>query len=163
MSDNIKLPALNPADIAAQFETDYPPPFDEPVQGRLNCAIGRALGLTSFGVHIVTLPPGCWSSQRHWHSHEDEFAYVLEGEVTLITNAGEQTLSHGHSAGFPKGQADGHHFINRTDQPVLLLVVGDDVDKDVCSYSDANIHLPSKTEGFTDKAGNPLTGTDDAE
>ncbi len=163
MSNKLKLPALNPVDVAALFETDYPSPFDKAVQGRLNCPIGRALSLTSFGVHIVELPPGCWSSQRHWHSHEDEFAYVLEGEATLVTDAGEQTLLPGHATGFPKGQADGHHFINRTDKSVLLLVVGDDSDEDVCSYSDADIHLPSKAEGYTDKAGNPLLGTDDAE
>ena len=156
MPDTLKPPAIDPADLPHTFQADYPAPFIDQVRGQLRCALGRALGLTAFGVNMVILPPGCWSSQRHWHSHEEEFVMLLEGQVTLVTDAGEQVLRAGQVAGFPRGRADGHHFINRSDATARLLVVGDDIAADVCSYPDIDLHLPGKSEGFTDKAGKPL-------
>ena len=116
------------------------------------------LGLTQFGVNLVLLPPGCWSSQRHWHTHEDEFVYVLEGELTLVTDAGEQLLRPGTAAGFPAGKADGHHLINRTDRPATYLEVGtrrDDVDE--VDYSDIDMAVRHRdgAQVFVRKNGEP--------
>jgi len=156
MSDALNPPAIDPDQLPHTFQADYPAPFVDQVRGQLRCALGQALGLTAFGVNMVTLPPGCWSSQRHWHSHEEEFVMVLEGEVTLVTDGGEQVLTAGQVAGFPKDRADGHHFINRSDAPARLLAVGDNIAEDVCTYPDADLQLLNKAAGYTDKAGKPL-------
>lgn len=88
----------------------YPAPFDAPCAARSRQRLGDAAELTDFGVNLLRLPPGVWSSQRHWHSSEDEFLYVLEGEVVLVTNAGEQILKAADCVGFKAGVADGHHL-----------------------------------------------------
>jgi uncharacterized cupin superfamily protein len=107
----------------------------------------------------VTLAPGSWSSQRHWHAEEDEFVYVLEGQVTLVTDAGEQVLGPGMAAGFPAGKADGHHLINRSDLPVLYLEVGTRAKAEVAQYSD--IDMVARKDGgrfiFTRKNGEPYS------
>lgn len=115
-------------------------------------ALGDVAGLTQFGVNLLRLPPGVWSSQRHWHSREDEFVWVLEGEVVLITDRGEELLRAGDCAGFKAGVADGHHLQNRSNREALLLEVGtrcpaeDDVD-----YPD--IDLRWGTQGQLHKDG----------
>jgi uncharacterized cupin superfamily protein len=124
-------------DLAATVRkvgSGYPAPFDEPCRARARHALGDAAGLTQFGVNLQRLPPGAWSSQRHWHTAEDEFVWVVEGEVVLVTNHGEEVLRAGDCAGFKAGVADGHHLQNRSDRDALLLEVGsrnpgeDDVD-----------------------------------
>lgn len=117
----------------------YPKPHDEPCQGRRWKAFGDAAGLTQFGVNRLTLAPGVWSSQRHWHSHEDEFVQVLEGEVVLVTDGGEETLRAGDCAGFKAGVKDGHHFQNRSATPAVLLIVGSRDDRDHGEYSDIDM------------------------
>ncbi len=117
----------------------YPAPFADPLAGREKRALGDPLGLKQFGVNLVTLAPGAWSSQRHWHAHEDEFIYVLEGEVTLVTDAGEKILGAGMAAGFPAGRANGHHLINRSDAPVLYLEVGTRAESEEAQYSDIDM------------------------
>lgn len=102
----------------------YPPPYDEPCRARIRQRLGDAAGLEQFGVNLLRLAPGSWSSQRHWHTAEDEFIYVLEGEVVLVSDAGEQILRAGDCAGFPAGMPDGHHLINRTTHDALVLEVG---------------------------------------
>src|SRR6059058_661066 len=92
----------------------YPPPYDAPCMAREKWRLGDAAGLTGFGVNLFRLAPGAWSSQRHWHSHEDEFVYVLEGELTLFEDGGETVLRSGDCAGFPKNSGNGHHMINRS-------------------------------------------------
>src|SRR4029078_9782552 len=104
--------------------TLYPPPFDEPCRKRRRVKVGDAAGLTQFGVNLCRLPPGAWSSQRHWHTAEDEFVYVLEGTVTLVTDSGEEILRPGDCAGFKAGAADGHHLQNRSDRDALFLEIG---------------------------------------
>src|SRR5579872_5689219 len=93
--------------LAAIVGTLYPPPFDQPCRSRSRRKLGDAAGLTQFGVNLLTLPPGAWSSQRHWHSKGDEFVYVLSGEVTLVTDAGDEILRAGDAAGFKAGDPDG--------------------------------------------------------
>ncbi|MGA9341768.1 MAG: cupin domain-containing protein [Rhodanobacteraceae bacterium] len=144
-------------DIAAVPErlgSTYPPPFATRAGARIKQALGNAAELSDFGVNLTRLPPGAWSSQRHWHSNEDEFVYVLSGEVILITDAGEQTLGAGDCAGFPKGSADGHHLINRSDGTAIYLEVGSRSADDVCTYPDIDLHL-ERASGFTHKDGTP--------
>ena len=151
-------PALEPMSVPAQVgSTTYPEAFWALVAGRHRRALGDAVGLKNFGVNLVRLDPGAASSQRHWHTKEDEFVYVLEGEATLVTNAGEQTLGPGTAAGFPAGSADGHHLINRTDGDVIYLEVGDRITGDEVDYPDIDMrrgHIAGKAT-FTRKDGTP--------
>src|SRR5580698_11330660 len=102
----------------------YPAPFDVPCAARTRQRLGDAAGLTDFGVNLLRLPPGVWSSQRHWHTAEDEFLYVLEGEVVLVTDAGEEVLRAGDCAGFKAGEPDGHHVQNRSGTDTVILEIG---------------------------------------
>lgn len=119
----------------------YPAPFHLKSPGRIKSALGDAKGLTDFGVNLVTLPPGEWSSQRHWHTNEDEFIYVISGELILITGAGETVMTQGECAAFPKGKADAHHMINRSDTPAVYLEVGTRTLTDECRYPDVDLDL----------------------
>jgi uncharacterized cupin superfamily protein len=116
--------------------TLYPPPYDKPCRPRVRLKLGDVANLTQFGVNLLTLPPGAWSSQRHWHTREDEFIYVLEGEVTLATDAGEEILRAGDCAGFKAGDEDGHCLKNLGDKPARVLEIGTRAPEgDVVSYS----------------------------
>lgn len=127
--------SIVPADVEARTSCPYPAPFDSPIAGRTKFALGNAFDLTQFGVNFVTMEPGTMSAQRHWHDKEDEFVYVLDGEVTLVTDAGETVLRPGMAAGFKAGDANGHCLVNRTDRPVSYLEVG-------TRYSDDNVDYP---------------------
>jgi uncharacterized cupin superfamily protein len=131
----------------------YPSPFHETGMDKLRRRLGLAAGLTQFCVNRLELNPGAWSSQRHWHSHNDEFVVVLAGEVVLITGAGEEVLKAGDCAGFKAGEADGHHIVNRSDRPAMLLEVGTAHAEDVCDYPD--IDLRSAAFRFHHKDGSP--------
>lgn len=151
-------PALDPASLPARTGSSYPEPWGSACGAREKRALGDPLGLSAFGVNLVRLPPGAPSSQRHWHSHEDEFVYVLEGEVTLITDAGEQILTPGMTAGFPAGKQDGHHMVNRSEAWAVYLEVGSRSPEDSCHYPDIDLHLPAAPDGtycFTHKNGEP--------
>jgi uncharacterized cupin superfamily protein len=102
----------------------YPHPYELPCQDRVRRKLGDAAGLTQFGVNLLRLPPGTWSSQRHWHSGEDEFIYVLEGEVVLVCDDGEELLRSGDCAGFVAGERVGHHLQNRSARDALVLELG---------------------------------------
>ena len=115
--------------------------------GPREAILGDALGLRHFGVNLVRLPPGLWSSQRHWHTHEDEFVYVVEGEVVLVTDAGERVLRAGMVAGFPAGRPDGHHFINRSNRDALFLEVGNRAREDAVFYSDIDMEWRPTPDG----------------
>jgi uncharacterized cupin superfamily protein len=129
----------------------YPAPFNEPCMPRVNRQLGIAAGLTQFGVNLTRLPAGTWSSQRHWHLREDEFVWVLEGEVVLVDDAGEQLLRAGDCAGFPAGDRNGHHLQNRTDRDALLLTVGARDDRDEGEYPDIDMKfLPGR---YSDRGG----------
>lgn len=132
----------------------YPPPFDTPCRERIRTRLGAAAGLTQFGVNHLRLAPGTWSSQRHWHSHEDEFVYVLEGEVVLVTNGGEEVLRAGDCAGFRAGDPDGHHLQNRSNREAVVLEVGTSAEAvDTTEYPDVDLRaLPT---GYVRKDGSP--------
>jgi uncharacterized cupin superfamily protein len=132
----------------------YPAPHDAPCARRFRRRLGQFGGLTTFGVNHLTLPPGAWSSQRHWHSHEEEFVWVLSGEVVLVTNAGEEPLRAGDCAAFPAGDGDGHHLINRSDQDATVLEIGGvDEARDRTVYSDIDMVAEPGEEAFRRRDG----------
>ena len=142
LSDAPATPPSRRIDLSAVPErsgTGYPPPFDAPVRDRRWLPLAAAAGLTQFAVNLVALPPGVWSSQRHWHAVEDEFVWVVSGELTLVTDAGEETLGPGDCAAFKGGDRDGHHLQNRTDAEASFLVVGGRGDADGGEYSDIDM------------------------
>jgi uncharacterized cupin superfamily protein len=153
----LKLPALDPATVAERRGSGYPEPFRSRMGDRVKRRLGDACGLTRFGVNLVTLGPGGQSALRHWHTLEDEFVYVLEGEVVLITNAGEQTLTAGMCAGYPGGRRDGHHFVNRSGRPARYLEIGDRHEEDTAFYPDDDValHIVDGEFRYTHKDGKP--------
>ncbi len=157
MSVGPRLPALDPLSVPARKGSVYRHPYREQLAGREKRALGDALGLTNFGVNLVALAPGDWSSPRHWHSHEDEFVYVLDGELTLVTDAGEQRLTAGMVAGFPAGVENGHHLVNRSDSPAQYLEIGNRSHDDVAQYPDIDLVGRNGPGGrrFTNRKGEP--------
>jgi uncharacterized cupin superfamily protein len=149
------MPRIDVASTPARRGSGYPAPFDAPCAARLRQRLGAAGGLTDFGVNLMRLPPGGWSSQRHWHSHEDEFVYVLDGELTLIEDAGETVLRAGDCAAFPKGTGDGHHMINRSETTAVYLEVGSRSPLDLTTCSDIDLMSASADGRFTHKDGAP--------
>jgi len=135
----------------------YPSPYHEPCSKRTRHALGDAAGLTSFGVNLSRLAPGTWSSQRHWHSAEDEFIYVIEGEVILVTDSGEETLRAGDCAAFRSGDPDGHHLVNKSGQPARVLEVGTTNSQDRCTYPD--IDMIADYRGYSHRDGTPYPPT----
>lgn len=147
------MPKIDVANVPERKGSDYPAPFDGPVNGRIRQALGKAGGLTDVGVNLVRLPAGGWSSQRHWHTHEEELVYVLSGELTLVTGAGEQLLRAGDCAAFPKNVPDGHHLINRHEEMAVYLDIGTRCIEDACSYSDIDLHAAPEPAGYSHKDG----------
>jgi uncharacterized cupin superfamily protein len=144
---------IDPKSARQSVGSGYPPPYGVPCAARVRSRLGDAAGLTDFGVNLLRLPPGTWSSQRHWHTSEDEFVYVLEGEVVLVTDAGEETLRPGDCAGFKAGVEDGHHLQNRSQTDVVLLEVGSRKPDDAGDYPD--IDLRFSPSGYLHKDGKP--------
>jgi uncharacterized cupin superfamily protein len=142
-----KLPALDPADVADRRSSLYPEPFRSRMGERSKRRLGDACGLTKFGVNLVTLAPGAQSALRHWHTLEDEFVWVLEGEVTLVTNVGEQVLGAGTCAGYPAGARDAHHFVNRSGAVARYLEVGNRVEGDNAFYPDDDLMWGEDEQG----------------
>ena len=145
------------AGIAPIVGTLYPPPFDQPCRARERKRLGDAAGLTQFGVNLLRLPPGAWSSQRHWHAGSDEFVYVLAGEVVLVTDEGEEVLHPGDAAGFKAGDANGHCLRNPSEREVLVLEIGTRVAEDSVYYSDIDMVAPASGQPaiYTRRDGSP--------
>jgi len=150
-------PALEALSVAAVNRSGYPEPWRSRVLPREKRRLGDAFALTRVGINLTTLPPGKESSMRHWHTRQDEFVYVLEGEVVLCTAAGEQRLTAGMCAGFPAGLEDGHHLVNRSDRPAVYLEVSNRDPEDTVYYSEADVdlvHSPPHARGrFTRRDG----------
>ncbi|HEY2675479.1 MAG TPA: cupin domain-containing protein [Steroidobacteraceae bacterium] len=142
-------------DVPTITGSRYPAPFHEPCVARARQRLGDAGGLTQFGVNLLRLAPGAWSSQRHWHSGEDEFVYVLEGEVVLVTDSGEELVRSGDCAGFKAGEANGHHLKNSSGSDALILEIGSRRSEDEVIYPDIDLHVPKRENGFTHKNGEP--------
>lgn len=133
--------------VIKETGSQYPAAFQPIVAGRIRQRLGNFAQLNNFGVNLVTLAPGSASALRHYHSHQDEFIYVLTGELTLITNAGETILTSGMAAGFPAGEADAHHLVNRSANVGMYLEVGDRTAKDTVTYPDDDLMARQKSGG----------------
>lgn len=118
------MPRIDIDKAPTRFGSAYPPPFDAPCRDRRRWKLGDVAGLTQFGVNLMRLAPGVWTSQRHWHTAEDEFVWVVSGEVVLVENEGETILRAGDCAGFKAGVPNGHHIQNRSGAEAVLLEIG---------------------------------------
>ena len=148
--DPLTLPEIN--------ATSYPEPFRAANEQRWNRRLGNHAGLANFGVNLVRIVPGGQSSCRHAHTRQDEFIYVLQGDVELETDAGVEQLAAGMCAGFKAGTGNAHRFINRSASDVMLLVIGDRTSGDAVSYPDIDMHGQLQPDGkfvFTHKDGTP--------
>jgi uncharacterized cupin superfamily protein len=157
MNETPSGPALDPGDVEPNRGSNYPEPFRQRVATRAKRKLGDALGLENFGVNLTTLAPGGQSALRHWHATQDEFIYVLSGELVLVTDAGEQVLRPGMAAGFPAGKADAHHLLNRSEHDATYLEVGDRTPGDAVVYPDDDLEARMKDGrwSFTHKDGTP--------
>jgi uncharacterized cupin superfamily protein len=149
------MPKIDIAVVPERRGVGYPPPFAAPCAERIRQRLGNAGGLTDFGVNLMRLPPGNWSSQRHWHTHEDELVFVLEGELTLIEDGGETLLRAGDCAAFPKNSGNGHHMINRSDRTAVYLEVGSRHPDDLTTCSDIDLKSANSDGRFVHKDGSP--------
>ena len=149
------MPKIEIAAVPERKGAGYPAPFNDPCADRIRQRLGDAAGLSDFGVNLMRLPPGNWSSQRHWHSHEDEFVIVLEGELTLVEDSGETLLRTGDCAAFPKNSGNGHHLINKSNAVAVYLEVGSRHQDDVTVCSDVDMMSTNKIGRFTRKDGTP--------
>ena len=149
---------IDPRELDARTGTGYPDPYRDNVMARSKRALGDAFGLSRYGVNLVDLPPGIWSAQRHWHTHEDELIYVISGQLTLVTDAGEQILTPGMVAGFPAGDSNGHHLINKSGETASYLEIGDRNSQDEVFYPDIDLIYKANDDGenvFTNRDGEP--------
>ena len=149
MGKKIDIAALN-----SVVGTLYPPPFDEPCRARERKRLGDAAGLTQYGVNLLRLPPDAWSSQRHWHAKEDEFVFVLSGEVVLVTDGGEEVLHAGDCAGFKASDPDGHCLQNRGKVDVTVLEIGSRIPGEYATYPDIDMKTKPGV-GYVHKDGTP--------
>lgn len=136
-----KPPAFDPMTVEPRIGTSYPAEHAAACAGRIKRRLGDHGGLRNFGVNHVTLPPGCASALRHWHTREDEFVMVLSGELTLVTDAGEQVLGPGMCAAFPAARADGHALVNRSGAEASYIEVGDRIEGDEVDYPDVDMQV----------------------
>ncbi|HEY4115581.1 MAG TPA: cupin domain-containing protein [Rhizomicrobium sp.] len=150
------MPKIDVTSVPERKGSGYPAPFHEIAKERTRKPLGDAAGLTQFGVNLLSLPPDAGSSQRHWHSAEDEFVYVVSGELTLITDQGEEILRAGDCAGFPKNDGNGHQLINRSAAPATCLEIGTRSADDITMYSDLDMMIDKRVgKGFIHKDGTP--------
>jgi uncharacterized cupin superfamily protein len=149
------MPKIELSTVPIRKGTGYPAAFNAPCAERTRRRLGDAGGLQDFGVNLMTLPPGGWSSQRHWHSEEDEFVYVLEGELTLVEDRAETVLRAGECAAFPKGTGNGHHLQNRSSALAVYLEVGSRNPNDLITCSDIDMMSSNLDGRFTRKDGSP--------
>lgn len=157
------MPVIDQTKCPVKTGSIYPEPYASMMQGRSSLRLGEAGGLTQFGVNMVMLEPGAMSALRHWHHNEDEFVWVVEGECTLIQDAGETLMRPGDCAAFKAGDQNGHHFLNRTDKVAKFLVVGTKAMQETAVYSDVDmmVHLnPGEMRKvlFTHKDGSDWKG-----
>lgn len=159
MGKRIDVAALPPV-----VGSTYPAPFDAPCRTRERRKLGDAAGLTQYGVNLLRLPPGAWSSQRHWHTRSDEFVYVVAGEVVLVTDDGEETLRAGDAAGFKANDPNGHCLRNHSDADVLVLEIGTRFADDAASYSEIDMKAEVPAGGgkarYTRRDGTPYPETE---
>jgi uncharacterized cupin superfamily protein len=155
------MPKIDIANLETDSKTGYPEPFRQIVLGRVRKRLGNAAGLTQFGVNLTTLKPGAASAQRHWHAAEDEFVYVLAGEVVLCEDGGEVVMRPGDAAGFKAGVANGHCLINRSETDAIYLEIGTRAARERAEYPDIDLRLERDENGmrYLHKSGEPYPGS----
>jgi uncharacterized cupin superfamily protein len=146
------MPKLDLDALEQTNRTGYPEPFAAQMRKRLYRKLAAPAGISDFGISHVVLQPGGISSQRHWHEGEDEFLVMLGGEAILVEDEGEALLRAGDCAAFPKGFANGHQLVNRSEADCTFVVVGKFAASD-CHYPDIDLHLDAATGGYTRKDG----------
>jgi uncharacterized cupin superfamily protein len=159
------MPIIKIGDLPVVKGSDsvgYPAPYDKNCDLYEAAEMGNAVGLTQFGVGLEKLLPGGMSSQRHWHENEDEFLYMLSGEVVLVEDDGEHPLKEGDAVGWKAGSANAHHLINRSDNPAYYIIVGTRAENDTVHYPDIDLHYTRKdgVRSVTHKDGTPYPEED---
>ena len=151
------MPKVDIEALPLDTKSNYPPPFDRVVHGRERRRLGNAAGLDQFGVNLTTLRPGAASALRHWHEKEDEFVYIVEGELVLIEDGGETVLKAGDAAAFKANSGDGHHLVNRTTREALFLEIGTRSKHERVEYPDVDLLVVRDDRGmrYTHKNGDP--------
>jgi len=151
------MPKIDIASLPVDTVTNYPDPFRKALAGRGRRRLGNAVGLSQFGVNLTTLKPRAWSSQRHWHRNEDEFIYVLAGELILCEDRGETVLKEGDAAGWKAGGGNGHCLINRSQRDAVYLEVGTRLVNETVVYPDIDMRLERDKTGarYLHKTGEP--------
>ncbi len=149
------MPKLDLDEIPIQRTSNYPSPFNREIGERIRQRLGDAGGLTQFGVNLNQLQPGTWSAQRHWHSAEDEFVYIISGEVVLVTDSGDQVMRAGDCAAFPANAPNGHQLINRSESVAVCLEVGSRVADDRVVYPDIDLVFEPEIDSYAHKDGTP--------
>jgi uncharacterized cupin superfamily protein len=151
------MPKIDIDGLKIESGTGYPEPFRKVVEGRSRKRLGNAAGLTQFGVNLTTLKPGASSALRHWHAAEDEFVYILAGEVVLCEDGGEVVLRPGDAAGFKAGVVNGHHLVNRSDRDAVYLEVGTRAARERAEYPDVDMRVEKDEKGgrYLHKSGEP--------
>lgn len=143
------MPVIDdPMSLPGRRGTIYPKPLDAGFEGRIKRVLTDALGLSQFGVNLTTLEPGAMSSLRHWHVKEDECVYILSGEATLVTDEGEKILKPGMAAGFPAGERNGHHLVNKGTEAVIYLEIGTRSPDEDATYPDADLRAEKRAGKF---------------
>ena len=155
------MPKLDIGKIPIDTRTGYPEPFRRAVEGRERKRLGNAIGLDQFGVNLSRLKPGAASSQRHWHQAEDEFVYMLDGELVLIEDDGETVLGPGDAAGWKAGVANGHCLVNRSSRDAVYLEIGSRAPREVANYPDIDMRAErdGKNQRYVRKSGEPYPGS----
>ena len=156
------MPKLDIGKIPIDTRTGYPEPFRRAVEGRERKRLGNAIGLDQFGVNLSRLKPGAASSQRHWHQAEDEFVYMLDGELVLIEDDGETVLRPGDAAGWKAGVANGHCLVNRSSRDAVYLEIGSRAPREVANYPDIDMRAErdGKNQRYLHKSGAPYPGSE---
>jgi uncharacterized cupin superfamily protein len=151
------MPKIEIAKAVVRTKGVYPPPYNSITDGREKAALGNVAGLTQFGVNLTRLKPGAASALRHWHEQEDEFVYVLDGELVLIEDDGETVLERGDCAGFKAGVSNGHHLVNKSQRDALYLEVGTRAAAERGHYPDADLVFERDQNGmrFLHRSGEP--------
>jgi uncharacterized cupin superfamily protein len=151
------MPKIDISQAVVRTTSVYPAEFQSVVRGREKAALGSVAGLTQFGVNLTRLKPGAASALRHWHENEDEFVYVLEGELVLIEDDGETLLKRGDAAGFKAGVANGHHLVNKSDRDAVYLEIGTRAARECAHYPDVDlVYIKDEQRAqITRKSGEP--------
>lgn len=149
------MPKIDIDAMPLRSGSGYPAPLDEPCKRRTARQLAKGMDLTLVGINLMTVPPGQWSSQRHWHEDEDEFVWVVSGEVVLVEDEGETILRAGDCAAWKAGVRNGHHLQNRSDRDAVLLQVGNPTDeaRETVDYPDLDMIITPGGEGYRHRDG----------